>query len=308
VNIKDFAYQKYSEAWDATAKYVGPYTHAAYESLHSAWEHAWQAHEEAVHKVWEYGQSSIDAAVKEYEYAKENLITSTENLKNWLNENKQILKEKASETHAETLSKLHTAETQAHEKYLAAKDQLFKIYDSTYEEAVKDYIVTKDKLEHARQKLGEFTNDASAKASENYEATKKKFIETQEKANQQYEASKTKLQEFGQTLTSWKDTAQKTAYQNAEYSKQRASEILSHLNEIREQAKDKASQTLVQKHQEIYDASCKYAEEAHKKSLEAKASFDEFVQRTKDWWSQEEKPTMAPVSTEAVDTSKTERI
>jgi hypothetical protein len=303
VSMKDMAYQKYTEAWDATAKYVGPYGHAAYDSIHSAWELAGQAYDEAVHKMWEYTQSSIDVAAKEYDLAKANLSAATTNLHTWLQENGHALKENASQAQVDTLANLHAAETQAHQKYLAAKAHLSKIYDSTYDEAVNDYQVAKDRLDLAQKKLSQFTTDATEKASQDYEATKKKLADTQEKATLQYDAAKMKLKQFGSTLTSWRESAQKTAEETAQHSKQRAADTLSYVDSLKSRAQDKAavvSDALLLKFQELSDASAKFAEEANKYWLEATASLEEYVARTRQWWSQHDVPsssssTAAPV-------------
>jgi len=255
VVLKDAAYNKYCEAWNAMEQVKD----TTYDTLRSAWEQAWTSYTSVVQQIKVYGYTAIETATAEYDQAKTNLAERTKDLQNWVVENGHKLREEKDEIQIETAHKLHQARKEAYEKYIQSKDSLTRMFSSSQQEAKEDLRNAQEAVRKTTINLDRHLQSSAEQSGEEFQATKMRLEEAKNKALQELEEAKTHMITLSGKVSNWSQEVVKVLSEQSDYLSQRVTNMkdqlydaASHSKENIENTTEAAGKVISEKWEQIY--------------------------------------------------------
>jgi hypothetical protein len=197
-----------------------------YETLSNAWEQAWTSYSSAIKQLQDYGHSSIEKAQAEYDSAKTNLDARTKEIRDWISQHGEKLKEDAGDLQADAYEKMGNARKEAYEKYLQSKEGLTSLFSQASQEASKDLENAENQIKKATSRLEKhIANIPSDETKAEWEKTKAKLESAKQRAQTEFDEAKAHSESLGTRVSGWTQDVLKTLGEESEFLTQRAKQL-----------------------------------------------------------------------------------
>jgi len=222
VALKNTSYQKYCDAWESMEQIKD----TTYETITNAWEQAWASYSTVVKQLQDYGHSSIEKAQSDYDAAKTNLDARTKDIRDWISQHGEKLKEDASDIQADAYEKMGTARKEAYEKYIQSKEGLKSLFSQASQEATRDLENAENQIKKATSRLEKhLANLPSDETKAEWEKTKEKLEAAKQRAQTEVEEAKAHSESLGTRVSGWSQDVLKTLGEESEFLTQRAKQL-----------------------------------------------------------------------------------
>jgi len=225
-------------------------------------------------KIIEGAESSLAAAIKDYQTARDSVKEAYKKVADFLEKYKDKAEDKVSDTFFSGLETVEQAAGGAKKKYYEARDSISQLYDKAYEETLDDYSAAAQYLSEATERIKKFTGQ---KPTKDFEKTKKRLEESRERARKAYKLAKTKAEESKARLDAFNEEISSYLEDHSSWTKLRAEEALQSFNQFKNDAKWKAHKNYTQLLAAMKSSSDKAAAELQDTESAIKAVKDRFT-------------------------------
>jgi hypothetical protein len=262
--VKNAAYEKYMEAWNA----LSDYGQKAQGTIDKSYNLAKKSYEDAKQSLLSTRMLTLEVSERKFYAARRELREAMETAKRWLEDNGQCIKKNPKMMHE--LMEKDKLVNDAMVKYDKQKDRLTKLFQDIYDDAVQDFFFAGKRMERAQQRWKEYDQHEEHKE----EDSTRRLEETREDARRHYVWAKVRAEELRERMERFLGDVRKMSREMLEYLHDRTVIADRTIKEVDE------DEQLKKEAQEAKDKIIMMTDEAEKFSKEFDYKVEEFGENT----------------------------